>query len=113
MAFTATGGHGPQQTFPPERIAVMTICPAMREHFVDPQFQQRGCAVPLHRVLPDNQIGPGDRFLFGSDIYIEIGVELVERTDLYALQRLDLIKHPFVRMGMMRIRMGVNNEYHD
>jgi putative NADPH-quinone reductase len=34
-----------------------------------------GHAIPLHRVLPDNQIGTGERRLLGGDIDIKVGIE--------------------------------------
>lgn len=47
------------------------------------------------------------------NIDIEVGVELVERAYLHALQRPCLFKHPLIRMRMLRIGMRINDENHD
>ena len=113
MAFPPAGGNSPHQAFAMKRVAVVSVCPTVGENFVDPQFQQRRRAVPLHRMLPDDQIGTGERLLFGGDIDIKIRIELIEGTYLYVFERPCLLKHPLIRMRMVRIRMGVDNEYHD
>ena len=112
MAFPAAGRHRPQQMFAMQRLAAVTVSPAVRQNFIDPKFEERRNAVPLHRVLPDDQIGARQRLLLGGNIDIEVGVELVERAYLHALQRPCLFKHPFIRMGMMRIRMRINYKNH-
>ena len=66
----------------------------------------------MHRVLPDNQIGTGQRRLLGSDIDIEIGIKLIEGAYLYAVKRSCLFKHPLIRMRVLRIRMGINYQNH-
>jgi hypothetical protein len=38
-------------------------------------------------MLPDNQIGTGQRRLFGGDIDIKVGVKLIEGAYLYAVKR--------------------------
>jgi hypothetical protein len=43
-------------------------------------------------MLPDNQIGTGQRRLLGGDIDIEIGIELIEGAYLSTLASL-LFKH--------------------
>ena len=95
-----------------QRRAAVTVSPAVRENFIDPKFEERWNAVPLHRVLPDNQIGSGQRGLLGGDIDIEIGVKLIERAYLYAVKHPCLLKHPLIRMRMLRIRVRINDEDH-
>ncbi|MPM96571.1 hypothetical protein SDC9_143735 [bioreactor metagenome] len=64
-------------------------------------------------MLPDDQISARQRILFSGNIDIEVGVELVERAYLHALQRPCLFKHPLIRMRMLRIGMRINDENHD
>jgi hypothetical protein len=82
------------------------------EDFINPQLQERGRTVPLHWMLPDNQIGTGKRLLFGGDIDIKIGIKLIEGTYLYVIKRPYLLKHPLIRMRVLRIRMGINYQNH-
>ena len=112
VAFAAAGGHRPHQRFTAQRDTVVPVCPAVRQHFVHPQLEQRRHAVPLHRMLPDDQIGTGQRRLLGSDIDIEIGVKLIERAYLDAVKRPCLLKHPLIRMRVLRIRVRINYEDH-
>jgi hypothetical protein len=63
-------------------------------------------------MLPDNQIGTGKRLLFGGDIDIKIGIKLIEGTYLYVIKRPYLLKHPLIRMRVLRIRMGINYQNH-
>ncbi|CSH34965.1 Uncharacterised protein [Shigella sonnei] len=84
----------------------------MRQNFIDPKFKKRRNAVPLHRMLPDDQIGARQRLLLGGNIDIEVRIELIKRANFDAFQRPCLFKHPFIRMGMMRIRMRINYKNH-
>ena len=84
----------------------------MRQHLVHPQLEQRRYAIPLHRMLPDNQIGTGQRRLLGGDIDIKVGIELIEGAYLYAFKRPCLFKHSLIRMRMLRIRMRINYQNH-
>ena len=93
----------------PEQISVS---PAVRENFIDPKFEERRNAVPLHWVLPDDQIGTRQRLLFGGNVDIEVRIELIKRANFDAFQRPCLFKHPFIRMGMMRIWMRINYKNH-
>lgn len=112
MAFPAAGRHRPQQMFAMQRRTAVTVSPAVRENFIDPKFEERWNAVPLHRVLQDDQIGARQRLLLGGNIDIEVRIELIKRANFDAFQRPCLFKHPFIRMGMMRIRMRINYEDH-
>ena len=112
MAFPAAGRHRPQQMFAMQRRAAMTVSPAVGENFIDPKFEERRNAVPLHRMLPDDQIGARQRLLLGGNIDIEVRIELIKRANFDAFQRPCLFKHPFIRMGMMRIRMRINYKNH-
>ncbi|VAU69313.1 Uncharacterised protein [Klebsiella pneumoniae] len=96
-----------------KRVAVVSVCPTVGENFVDPQFQQRRGAVPLHRMLPDDQIGTRERLLFGGDIDIKIRIELIEGTYLYVFERPCLLKHPLIRMRMLRIGVRINYQNHE
>lgn len=98
--------------FAMQRRAAMTVSPAVGENFIDPKFEERRNAVPLHRVLPDDQIGARQRLLLGGNIDIEVRIELIKRANFDAFQRPCLFKHPFIRMGMMRIRMRINYKNH-
>jgi len=90
----------------------VTIRPAVGKDFVDPQFEERRCAVPLHRVLPDNQIGASERLLFGGDVDVKIRIKLIEGTYLYVVKCPYLFKHALIRMGVMRIGMRINYQNH-
>ena len=48
----------------------------------------------------------------GGNIDIEVRIELIKRANFDAFQRPCLFKHPFIRMGMMRIRMRINYKNH-
>ena len=63
-------------------------------------------------MLPDNQIGTGQRRLLGGDIDIKVGIEVIEGAYLYALKRPCLFKHSLIRMRMLRIRMRINYQNH-
>ena len=93
-------------------MAIVAIRPAVGEHFINPQFQKRGRAIPLHGMLPDDQIGTGKCLLLGGDIDIKIGIELIQGAYLYVIKRPYLLKHPLIRMRVLRIRMGVNYQNH-
>ncbi|MNL89460.1 hypothetical protein D3C87_2197790 [compost metagenome] len=64
-------------------------------------------------MLPDDEIGPCQSGLLGCDINIEIRIQLIEGADFHPLDRPYLFEHPLIRMGVVRIRMGVDDEYHD
>ena len=64
------------------------------------------------RVLVVDDEAPARRRLLGSDIDIEIGVKLIERAYLYAVKHPCLLKHPLIRMRMLRIRVRINDEDH-
>ncbi|MNP39121.1 hypothetical protein D3C76_1326800 [compost metagenome] len=112
VAFTTAGSDGPQQAFALQRVTVVAVGPAVGEHFVDPQFEQWRCAVPLHRMLPDDKICAGYRLLFGGDIDVEVRIKLIEGAYLYAVDFPCLLKHPLIRMRVLRIRMRINYQNH-
>ncbi|SAD93646.1 Uncharacterised protein [Enterobacter cloacae] len=64
-------------------------------------------------MLPDDQIGTRERLLFGGDIDTEIRIELIEGTYLNVFERPCLLKHPFIRMRMLRIGMRINYQNHE
>lgn len=70
-----------------QRRTAVTVSPAVRENFIDPKFEERWNAVPLHRVLPDDQIGARQRLLLGGNIDIEVRIELIKRANFDAFQR--------------------------
>jgi hypothetical protein len=84
MLLISTAGDRPQAVFSYQCVALVAIGPAMLQHFVDPQFQQRRQAVPLHRMLQNHHVGPLQRLLLRVDIDVEIWIQLVQRTDLHA-----------------------------
>ena len=66
-------------------------------------------AVP---VMASHGLRAGQRRLFGGDVDIKIGVKLIKRAYFYAVQRPCLLKHPLIRMRVMRIGMGINYQNH-
>ena len=112
MVFIATAGHCPQHIFAHQGIAFMTIGPAVLQHLIDPQFQQRRLAVPLHRMLQHHQIGALQCPLFGIDIDIEVGIQLIQRAHLHLGNILHGLQQAVIGMRMPGIGMGVNNQNH-
>ena len=55
----------------------------------------------------------GPKILFGGDIDTEIRIELIEGTYLNVFERPCLLKHPFIRMRMLRIGMRINYQNHE
>ncbi len=78
MLFTTAGGHRPHQILTAQRSTALAIGPAVSQHLINPQLQQRRYAVPLHWMLPDNQVGLLQQLLFSSDINIKVRIEFVQ-----------------------------------
>ena len=74
---TASGGHAPEM-LAGQRRPTGTVSPTVREYRVDPQLEQRWRAIPVGRILQDDEIGSLDGSLLGLHVDIVIGIAFVE-----------------------------------
>ncbi len=61
-----------------QHVAAGAVGPAEGEHVVDPELEQGRHAVPVQRVLPDDQARGGERGLLGGGVDQVVGIERVQ-----------------------------------
>jgi hypothetical protein len=62
----------------PKARTVFSIGESVFENLVHPLFQNRGRAVPIKRVLEDDDVVAEEEILFLSDVDNEVGIGLVK-----------------------------------
>ena len=74
VRFATAGGNGEHDFLAFERMPGRAVRPAVFEHLVLPQLEQRGGAVPVEGELQDDSVRVLDETLFGGDVDATVGV---------------------------------------
>ena len=82
----------------------------MFQHEVLPLLDQRGCAVPVERVLHDHDVVIGEELLLAGDVDVEIRVVLVQVVEGHAGKRAHGLHQPVVDPRLLQRRVGEQDE---
>ena len=66
--------------------ALVAVGPAVLQHQILPFLEQRGCAVPVERMLHHDDLVTDEQLLLTGDVDIEVRVALVQIVDGHTVQ---------------------------
>ena len=106
----AAGGDRLHEALAVQPVAALAVGPAGREHLVLPLLQDRGRAVPVHRVLEHEHLVRGDERLLAARVDEEIRIGLVQVVQRDAGEVLDRRAQRAAGARAVVGRVGIEHE---
>lgn len=88
------------------------VRPPRGEHLLEPELHERGSGVPVQRVLPYDDCRRGKRPLLGIDVDREVGIRVVERSHLDAIEPEYGAGGSEIGARTVEVRMRLNGDDH-
>ena len=76
--FGAAGGQDMAHGFAAKSGAAWPVSPAERQHEVNPLLHERRGVIPIHRVVPQEDVVAEQQGLLFGDVDVEVRVQLVQ-----------------------------------